>query len=65
MKSLKFLRDVAVSGIHRESGTIHEIDDKDAAILIADGAAVTCEKPVKASLETAEAKRPGKEKATR
>ena len=65
MKSLKFLRDVAVSAIHRESGTIHEIEDMDAALLIADGAAVPCEKLVKALTETAEAKRPGKEKATR
>ena len=65
MKSLKFLRNVAVYGIHRESGTIHEIEDRDAVLLIADGAAVAFEKPVKASPETAEAKRPGKEKATR
>lgn len=65
MKSLKFLRNVAVYGIHREAGTIHEIEDKDSVLLIADGAAVAFEKPEKTSPETAEAKHPGKEKASR
>lgn len=37
---LKFLRNVAVAAIHREAGTVHEIPDKDAVLLIADRAAV-------------------------
>lgn len=56
MKTLKFLRNVAVSAIHRETGTIHEIEDKDADILIRSGDAELSEKPEKAKRETAESK---------
>jgi len=37
---LKFLRNVAVYAEHREQGSIHDIADKDAVLLIADRAAV-------------------------
>ena len=61
MKSLKFLRNVAVYAIHREQGSVHDIEDRDAVQLIADGAAV----PFTAPIETADAKRPAKETAAR
>lgn len=37
---IKFIRNVAVYSEHRENGSIHEIADKDAVMLIADRAAV-------------------------
>ena len=37
---LKFLRNVLVDFVHRERGSVHDIAEKDAALLIADGAAV-------------------------
>jgi hypothetical protein len=60
MKKLKFIRDVAVGGIHREQGSVHDIEDRDAAILIADGAAILAAEPI----EKATAK-PAKETAAR
>jgi hypothetical protein len=65
MKSLKFLRNVAVYAIHREQGSVHDIQDRDAAQLIADGAAIPFAAPVKSAPETASAKTPAKEKAAR
>ena len=65
MKSLKFLRNVAVYAIHREQGSVHDIQDRDAVQLIADGVAVAFEKPLKAPTESAEAKHPAKESASR
>jgi hypothetical protein len=56
MKKLKFLRNVAVYGIHREQGSVHDIEDKDAILLIQDRAAV----PAKAEVETAESKQKAK-----
>lgn len=53
MKTLKFLRSVAVDSIHREQGSVHDIDDKDARIVIADGAAEEFVKPVKTAPENA------------
>jgi hypothetical protein len=65
MKSLKFLRNVAVYAIHREQGSVHEIQDADAAQLIADGAAILFTAPVKSTPETAVAKPANKETASR
>lgn len=65
MKSLKFLRNVAVYAIHREQGSVHDIEDRDAVLLIADGAAVPFTAPVKAAPETATAKPAAKETASR
>ena len=65
MKSLKFLRNVAVYGIHREQGSVHDIEDKDAVMLVADRAADYAAAAVKETIETAEAKRPAKESASR
>lgn len=56
MKSLKFLRSVAVYGIHREQGSVHDIEDKDALQLIADSAAVEFAAPEKVKTETATSK---------
>jgi hypothetical protein len=64
MKTLKFLRDVAVAAIHREAGSIHDIEDYPASILIGSGDAVLFEKPEKTKPETAESKAP-KENAAR
>ena len=61
---VKFLRNVAVYSEHREQGTVHEIKDSDAVMLIADGAAVRFAAPEKAEPETAEFK-PLKENASR
>lgn len=47
---LKFLRNVLVQSEHRAQGSIHEIKDSDAALLIADRAAI----PAPATIETAE-----------
>lgn len=52
--TLKFLRSVAVEAIHREQGSIHEIKDSDAAILLAEGAAIRCTAPETASLSPAQ-----------
>jgi hypothetical protein len=60
MKKLKFIRDVAVKAIHREAGSIHEIEDRDADLLIAEGSAILAPAPI----ETATAK-PAKETAAR
>lgn len=60
MKKLKFLRNVLVDAIHREQGSVHEIDDKHVVNLIRDGAAILVEEP-----ETAAAKNPGKETAAK
>ena len=65
MKPLKFIRNVAVYGIHREQGSVHDIEDKDAVLLVADRAADYCAAPVKAPVETATAKHPAKETAAR
>ncbi len=64
---LKFLRNVLVYGEHREQGTIHEVKDSDAQLLIADRAAekVTEPKPEKAKPENAAFKPQGKESASR
>lgn len=62
---IKFTRSVAVYGEHREEGSIHEVKDPDAILLIADGAAVRFSAPEKVQSETAELKPPGKETATR
>lgn len=58
---IKFTRSVAVYGEHREEGSTHEIADKDALVLIADGAAT----PAKSTPETAAAKPAAKETAAR
>lgn len=65
MKSLKFLRNVAVYAIHREQGSVHDIQDRDAIQLIADGAAILFTQPEKAKIETATAKHAAKETASR
>ena len=65
MKSLKFLRNVAVYTIHREQGSVHDIEDRDAVQLIADGAAIPFTEPAKVLVETASAKHPTKETASR
>lgn len=65
MKSLKFLRNVAVYAIHREQGSVHDIHDIDAVQLIADGVAVLATAPAKAVVETATAKQPAKETAAK
>lgn len=62
--TLKFLRNVAVEAIHREAGSIHEIKDSDATLLIAEGAAIQISTPEKAQPETADIKTP-KETAAR
>lgn len=62
---LKFIRNVAVYGEHRERGTIHEIADKDATVLIADSAAVRTTESAAPAIETATAKRPAKKTAAR
>ncbi len=61
MKKLKFLRNVAVDSIHREQGSVHDIEDKDAAQLIADGAAIIAAPEI----ETAAAKSAKKETAAK
>ncbi len=58
---LKFLRNVAVYGQHREQGSVHQIEDRDAVLLIQDGAAIKSDEPI----ETAESKHPEKETAAR
>ena len=65
MKSLKFIRNVAVNAIHREQGSVHDIEDRDAILLIADGAAVSFTAPAKAVVETTTAPHSAKEKASR
>ena len=65
MKSIKFLRNVAVNAIHREQGSVHDIADRDAIQLIADGVAIPFTAPAKESIETAAAKQPAREKASR
>ena len=65
MKSVKFLRNVAVNAIHREQGSVHDIEDKDADDIIAQGAGILAEKPAKEAIETTEAKHVGKEKAVK
>lgn len=64
MKTLKFLRNVAVYAQHREQGSVHDIEDKDAVLLIADGAAIAFAKPEKSIPEKADSKAP-KETAAR
>jgi hypothetical protein len=58
---LKFLRNVAVYSQHREQGSVHEIDDRDAEQLITDGAAI----PAAPEIETATAKPAAKETAAK
>lgn len=48
---IRFVRNVAVEAIHREAGTVHEIADAVADLLIRDGAAI----PAKDAAETASA----------
>ncbi len=60
MKTLKFLRNVAVYGIHREQGSVHQIEDKESILLIADGVAMIA----KPEIETA-ALKPAKEFAAK
>lgn len=60
MKTIKFLRNVAVYAVHREAGSVHQIEDKDALQLIADRAAVM----VEVEKQTAEAPHSEKESAT-
>lgn len=48
---LQFTRNVLVYGEHRAQGTIHEIKDSDAVLLLADRAAV---RAASDSIETAE-----------
>ena len=62
--TLKFSRNVLVYGEHRAQGSIHEIKDSDANLLITDGAAVRFSAPEKAQPETADLK-PAKETAAR
>ena len=65
MKSLKFLRNVAVYGIHREQGSVHDIEDRDSVILIADRSAELFEKPTAQVIENAIAKPSKKETAAK
>jgi hypothetical protein len=65
MKSVKFLRNVAVNAIHRELGSVHELEDKDAAVIIAEGAGELFQKPAKETVETAVTKHQGKETAAK
>lgn len=60
MKTLKFLRNVAVYAVHREAGSVHQIHDKDAIQLIADRVAVIAE----VEKQTAEAPNSEKENTT-
>ena len=55
---IKFIRNVAVYSEHRENGSIHEIADKEAVLLIADRAAVRVTD--EESEPPAPAKKPGK-----
>ena len=64
MKTLKFLRNVAVYGIHREQGSVHDIEDREAIQLVADGVAIPFSAPAKAVVETASAKHAAKETAS-
>lgn len=50
---LQFTRNVLVYGEHRAQGTIHEIKDSDAVLLLADRAAV---RAASDSIETAESR---------
>lgn len=56
---IKFVRNVAVHAVHREAGSVHEIADSIASLLISDGAAVRAAQEVEtavapmASVETA------------
>ena len=65
MKSLKFLRNVAVYAVHREQGSVHDIEDREAAQLIADGVAIPFYAPTKALTETATSKHATKETAVK
>ena len=65
MKSLKFLRNVAVYAIHREQGSVHDIEDRDAVLLIQDGAAELFSAPAKTVIETAASKTPKETAAKR
>ena len=58
---LKFTRNVAVYAVHREQGSVHDIADREAIQLIADGVAVA----VKAApaIESAEAPMAARESA--
>ena len=65
MKTLKFLRNVAVYAVHREQGSVHDIEDHEAIQLIADGVAIQFFAPAKSATETATDKHPAKETAHR
>jgi hypothetical protein len=58
---IKFLRNVAVYSQHREQGSVHEIEDRDAVQLITGGSAI----PAAPEIETAVAKLPKKETAAK
>jgi hypothetical protein len=58
---IKFLRNVAVYSQHRELGSVHEVEDREAEQLITDGAAI----PAAAEIETATAKPGTKETAAK
>jgi hypothetical protein len=60
---VQFTRTVCVQGIHREQGSVHDLDHIAAAITVADGDAVAFVTPAKAPRETAVAK-PKKENAS-
>jgi hypothetical protein len=60
---VQFTRTVCVQGIHREQGSVHDLDHLAAAIAVADGDAVAFITPAKAQRETAAAK-PKKENAS-
>lgn len=53
---IKFSRNVLVYGVHRESGSIHEIKDSDAVLLISDRSASKVNEIAPQSIETAESR---------
>lgn len=54
MKSIRFIRDVAVHAIHREQGSVHEFEDYVANLLISDGCAIAFINPAIIEIETTE-----------
>ena len=62
--TLKFLRNVLVYGQHRAQGSIHEVKDSDATLLIADGAAVRLQGESTPAPETASEPMTAAESAT-
>jgi hypothetical protein len=52
---VQFVRTVCVQGIHREQGSVHDLDHLAAAMVVADGDAVEFIAPAKSHHETAAA----------